>query len=242
VCGGTHFEYVDDSHIRCVECGHGATFQRMTLVADPNPSPVARAQAEERMRALDAQMVAAFSGAPFRPYALDDRWSGLRWFGGCGRSGERIMSLSLAFGEDPRDLTLPEIRVETQVDAVRGADPILAARMDAFMLARNQVDYLWRQTGVLRDDVRQSVFRRDGTRAEDPTSSWERTLLAVDGDVVEFAVLSEGAHWVAQAIVDETVVGIQSRNWALEATGLVTEGDFDLYERGAQEIRRRRAQ
>jgi hypothetical protein len=240
VCGGAHFEYVDDSHIRCVECGHGGAFQRLTVVSDPNPSPAALAQAEELMRAIDAQAVAAFSGAPFRPYALDDRWSGLRWFGGHGGSGERTTALLLAFGEDPWDLMLPEVRVETRVHSVGGVDnPILAARMDALMLAGQQVDHLWRQTGVLRGDVRRSVFPRDGTRTGDPTSAWERTLLTVDGDSVEFAVLSEGAHWVAQAIIEGTVVGIQSRNWTLEATGLVTESNFELYERGAQELRRR---
>ena len=89
-------------------------------------------------------------------------------------------------------------------------DPVVAARIDAVMLARQQVDHLWRATGVLRDDVRRSVFPRGGAQAGDPTSAWERTFLTVDGRSVEFAVLSEGAHWVAQAIIEGTVVGIQS--------------------------------
>jgi len=112
--------------------------------------------------------------------------------------------------------------------------------MDAYMLAMTQVDHLWRQTGVLRDDVRRSVFPGEGARIDDPTSAWERAFLTVDGDAVEFVVLSEEAQWVAQAIINGTVVGIQSRNWALEATGLVTERDFERYERGAREVRRRR--
>jgi len=90
--------------------------------------------------------------------------------------------------------------------------------------------------------VRRSVFPRDGVGAGDPTSAWERTHLKVDGDEVEFAVLSEGEQWVAQAIVGATVVGVQSRNWAVEATGLVAESRFDLYEHGARERRRRLAQ
>ena len=67
VCGSTQFEYVDDSHIRCTECGHGATFVQMTAVRNPNPSPAALSEAEERMRTLDAQTAAVFAGASFRP-------------------------------------------------------------------------------------------------------------------------------------------------------------------------------
>lgn len=240
VCGSTTFEQVDESHIRCAECGHGATFTRLVAVANPNPSPADLAQAEERFRDIDARTLAAFTRAPFRPFALDDRWSGLRWFGGHGGSGDRTTSLGLAFGEDVRDLSLPEIRVETRVrnfDATE--DPLLAAKMDAFTLARNQVDHVWRQTGVLREDVRHSVFPRDGARTEDPTLIWEHVSLPVDDGPVEFAVLSEGRHWVAQAIVGERVVGIQARNWKLDQTGLVTETDFAAYREGAKEIRRR---
>jgi hypothetical protein len=243
VCGSTQFEHVDDSHIRCTECGHGATFVQMTAVRNPTPSPAALSEAEELMRTLDAQTAAVFAGARFRPYALDERWTGLRSFGGYGGSGDRTSSLTLSFGEDPRDRARPEMLIETRVPSMDGIDdPTLGTEMDAFMLARQQVDHLWRQTGALRDDVRRSVFPRDGARAGDPTSAWERTRLTVDGDEVEFAVLSEGEHWVAQAIVGATVVGVQSRNWALEATGLVAESEFDLYEQGARERRRRLAQ
>jgi hypothetical protein len=241
-CGSTRFEQVDDSHVRCVECGHGVTFTRLVAVANPNPSPADLAQARARFRVSDARAMDAFARAPFRPFALDDRWSGLRFFGGHGGSGGRTTSLGLAFCEDVRDPSVPEVRVETRV---RGFDliddPAVAAKMDAFTLARNQVDHLWRQTGALRDDVRRSVFPRDGARTEDPTLAWEHVVLAVDDEPVEFAVLGEGAHWVAQAIVGERVVGIQARNWNLDATGLVTETDFAPYEHGAKEIRRRMA-
>jgi hypothetical protein len=240
LCGSTTFEQVDASHVRCVECGHGATVTRLVAVANPNPSPADLARAEERFRDIDARTVGTFTRAPFRPFALDDRWSGLRWFGGHGGSGDRTTSLGLAFGEDVRDLSAPEIRVETRVrdfDAID--DPVVAAKMDAFMLARHQVDHLWRQTGVLRDDVRRSVFPRDGARTGDPTLTWDHVSLPVDDGLVEFAALREGKHWVAQAIIGERVVGIQARNWELDATGLVTETDFAAYEEGAKEIRRR---
>jgi len=240
VCGSTEFEQVDTTHIRCDECGHGATVSRLTAVANPNPSPEVRAQAEDRMRAHDSQTEAAFRGASFPPYALDAQWQGLRRFGGYGGSGDRITSLSLAFGDDPRDLGSPEVRIETRVHTVAWVDDLtLGARMEAFVLARQQVDHLWRQTGVLREEIRRSAFPRDGARTEDPTLAWDRRLLPVDRDEVEFAVLHEGVHWVAQAIIQGTVVGIESRNWALETTGLRVETDFDPYARGAKELRRR---
>jgi hypothetical protein len=240
VCGSTTFEQVDDSHIRCIECGHGATVQRLVAVANPNPSPADLAQVEERFRDIDARTLGAFTRAPFQPFALDDRWSGLRFFGGHGGSGDRTTSLGLAFAEDVRDLSRPEVRVETRVRGVDLIDdPVVAAKMDAFTLAREQVHYLWRQTGVLRDDVRRAVFARDGARIGDPTLIWEHASLTVDDELVEFAVLSEGTHWVAQAIIGERVVGIQARIWTLDATGLVTETDFAPYAEGAKEIRRR---
>jgi hypothetical protein len=242
VCGSTTFEQVDDSHIRCVECGHGATVTLLTAFARPNQSPAALSQAEDRMRERNTQAAAAFAGALFRPYALDSRWLGLRWFGGHGRSGDQTTSLTLGFGEDVRDMTLPEIRVETRMRSFDASkDPVVAAKMDAFLLARSQVDHLWRQTGVLRDDIRRAVFPRDGARTDDPTRNWARALLTVDDDDVEFAVLGEGTHWVAQAIIDATVVGIQSRTWAVETTGLVAESEFDRYEQGRQELWRRMA-
>ena len=109
MCGATNFEFVDDSHFRCVECGQAGASHRLAVVSDPNPSPAALAQAADRLRSMDARTVAAFSGAPFRPFALDDRWSGLRWFGGHSGSGEQATGLSLAFSEDPRDRMLPEV-------------------------------------------------------------------------------------------------------------------------------------
>ena len=107
------------------------------------------------------------------------------------------------------------------------------------MVARQQVDHLWRQTGVLRDDIRQSVFPADRTGTGDPTANWDRVSVAVDGDPVEFAVLTEREHWVSQAIIGETVVGIEARNWKLDTTGLVTETNFAAYIEGSQEMRRR---
>ena len=52
-------------------------------------------------------------------------------------------------------------------------------------------------------------------------------------------MLTEREHWVAHAIVDEKVVGIQARNWKVDTTGLVTETNFAVYIEGSKEMRRR---
>jgi hypothetical protein len=193
---------------------------------------------EERMRTYEEEAAAAFRGAHFRPYALDGRWSGLRSFGGHVASDGRTTSLTLAFTEgQPWDSTLPEVRVETRVGYIEGLDRRVATKADEFMFAEQQVHHLWFQTGVLRDDVRRYASPQHSARTDDPTTAWERALLTVDGEAVEFAVLSAGSHWVAQAIIDEALVGIQSHHWTIESAGLVTERDFEPYEHGARAIR-----
>jgi len=238
VCGSIEFDRVDESHVRCRECGHRATFSRITMVANAHVSPQQRAQTEELMRLRDAEMLAAFRAASFRPYGLDARWSGLRWFGGRGESGGRIEHLGLAYGEDPSDRELPEVRIETRVGKAGDTDPARDVHLDAWLFARRQVELLWRETGVLRDDVRAATFPRD-RGLSDPTLPWERHAIAVDGDQVEFAVLREGGFWVAQAIVGAALVAIQSRHWPVDTTGLRTEADFDRYADGTREMRRR---
>jgi hypothetical protein len=86
------------------------------------------------------------------------------------------------------------------------------------------------------------VFPRDGVHVEDPTSAWDRVSIAVDSEQVEFAVLREGAHWVAQTIIEHMVVGIEARNWPLDMTGLRIESTFDGYMEGGRELRRRWSQ
>lgn len=63
--------------------------------------------------------------------------------------------------------------------------------------------------------------------------------MPVDGEPVEFAVLRDDDYWVAQAIIGNTVVGIKSRNWPLERTGLRVEDTLERYARGSEELQRR---
>jgi hypothetical protein len=76
-------------------------------------------------------------------------------------------------------------------------------------------------------------------RTEDPTLPWEHVPFAVDDARVMFAVLSERPHWVARAIVGQSVIGIPSRKWTLDIVGLVTETGLAACVAGSKEIRRR---
>jgi hypothetical protein len=202
----------------------------MEIRADADPTPPQRAAAEERWRSLDAQVRAAFGRAAFLPYALDDRWTGARRFGGWGGSNGTVTSLTLTFANEPRDLQAPEVRVTTELPSRHGGiDPLIASRMSAFMLALQQIQYLWQQTGVLRDDVRRAAFPRDGVSRDDPTVVWDHVPITVESEGVEFAVLSESDHWVAQATIESLVVAIQSRHWALDSVGLRSESNVDAY-------------
>ena len=239
-CGSPEVEEVDESHLRCPECGQSSAFTRLTVTADANPSPAERAAAEDHLRSGAAIMRRAFGGATFFPYGLDERWSGLRRFAGHGGSGETARSLTLAFGDAPWDEQSTEVRVETELlERDVSADTYLAARMSAFRLARQQVEHLWRHTGVLRDEIRRAAFPLDGDLGRDPTADWDRAAIAVDGAVVEFAVLSEAEHWVAQAIIEPLLVGISSFGWPIDAVGLRSETTFEIYAEGFAQLRQR---
>jgi hypothetical protein len=86
--------------------------------------------------------------------------------------------------------------------------------------------------------VRRAAFPADGMRP-DSTGNWELANLSVDGETVRFSVLAEGECWVAQAIVADVVVGIQSRRWPISETGIRKVNVFDPYVAGAREIRQR---
>lgn len=130
---------------------------------------------------------AEFTDATFVPYGLDERWSGLRWFGGSGSSGSAVTNLVLAFGDAPWDPNEPEVRIETRrADLQSLGDPTVEAQIVAGQMAREQVGHLWRETGVLRDDVRRAAFPIDGVRG-DPTVGWDHATLSVDGETVSFS-------------------------------------------------------
>ena len=188
-------------------------------------------------------MLGAVHVGTLRPFALDHRWSGLRRLSGHGGSRDRTTGLTLAFGEDGHaTCNQPEMQVETTVPRLRSGRRFGHGGKDG----RVHVGAGSRWTtsgdkpacyGTTFDSAVLSVGRRTDRGSNRRTGN--ACSLAVDGDPVEFAVLTEREHWVAHAIVDETVVGIQARNWKVDTTGLVTETNFAVYLEGSKEMRRR---
>jgi hypothetical protein len=137
-------------------------------------------------------------------------------------SNGRLVELILGHGDAPRDTTAPQIRILTRpVDqqTSRGA---------LWELARSQVQKFWCETGVLSDDVRRAAFPTEGSDP-DPTEPWESATLRVDSANVEFRVLAHGNYWVAQAPVDDAVIGIEARSWSLSDLGLEAIEDTSEY-------------
>jgi hypothetical protein len=60
--------------------------------------------------------------------------------------------------------------------------------------------------------------------------------MPVDGTSVMFRYLSHESFWVAQATVEERLIGIIANGWPLEMTGLVTIHHFGEYSRGSEVI------
>jgi hypothetical protein len=225
-CGSPHVHEVDDHTRRCPECGAESRVTHLVATSDPSRDRQQHEAARDRYRSIDREAALAFVGATFFPFALDERWTGLRRIGGHGGSKESVTSLVLAFGDAPWDDDAADVRVRTDLQG------------GAFVLARQQIDHLWRCTGVLDDRVRRAAFPVDGRRDADPTVPWDHVEVTVDGGAVEFAVLRHGRHWVAQATVGDVVIGIESRGWAVGNTGLRAETAFDRYVEGNETLRR----
>jgi hypothetical protein len=182
-----------------------------------------------------------FANAPFSPFALDERWVGLRSFGGWGGSNGETDDLYLAHG-DPTDRTATLVRVETRLPQRVGLDGTRVAALTPFVLARELVQHLWHETGDLPDHVRAVAFPRDDPEAlgKDPTASWAEATLLVDAAPVAFRVLEHPVMWLGMGqIADELFIGIMSRQWPLADTGLVTVTDFRVYADGSRELQER---
>jgi hypothetical protein len=118
--GCSEWTQINAGESHCADCGLGRT--SVPLVAQVDPSPEAR-EANERVRALMDQFTGPpppFDDAPFLPYGLDDRWTGLRWFGGSGRSDRVVTYRAHAFGDAPWDPASCAVRVETRRADMQG--------------------------------------------------------------------------------------------------------------------------
>jgi hypothetical protein len=100
-----------------------------------------------------------------------------------------------------------------------------------------QLEHFWQETGVLPDDVRHAAFVAEGPGV-DGTAPWATVALLVDGETTPFRTLSHEHFWVAQAVRDGVVIGIQARNWNTGDTGLVTVRDTKAYADGTRTMHR----
>jgi hypothetical protein len=174
-----------------------------------------------------------FPGAPFRPYGLDDRWTGLRWIALQAGSEGGVDRLGLGHGMPIRPGEA-ELRVETQLPRqVFGAD---GTKWELLLAGRNQVEWLHQETGAVPDDIRRALAPHE--RPGD-ASKWESHWITVDGRPVHFQSLCAGHAAVAQAVVGVLVIIIQARRWSLDEIALVEIADLSEYRRGDDELRRR---
>jgi hypothetical protein len=235
-CGGTEREEIDDSHARCAECGEELSFSRLVLMSDDDTArtPQEQAQLDRLVAEMRRRPDERFEARPFPVYGLDDRWTGLRFIGGSGSSDGETTLLGLAHG-DPVDPDAPHVRVDTSRPQRIGRTTRREPRLDRMFLAKNLAGHLWRETGVLRDDVRAAAFALDegSPFSVDPVGPWDRVTLPVDGVAVVFRVLVEGDHWVAVGEVDGRFVAITARHWPTIETVLVAIEDFAPYYEGS---------
>jgi hypothetical protein len=224
---------VSEGQLRCTECGHGSSYTTLTALAAPvELTPEAVRVRDETARERAAGAMSGFAGASFSPLGLDDRWLGLRWFGGWSSSHDQVDSLELAFADHPTDENEPTVRVTTH-------GPGAEAHIVRWMEARHLVEYVWRETDVLSDDVRRAAF--DRSRIDGALEPWEPIEFAIDRQPAPFRVLEQDDVWVALGRWRSQVVAIRARRWPAQDTGLVTVEDFAPYAEGHVEIIRRRS-
>jgi hypothetical protein len=194
---------------------------------------------EEILRLREAGPAAAFARAAFRPFGLDGHWRGLRWFGGSGSSNDLVNRLELAHGDAPWDPASQQVRVQTLVPSHIGLDGTRQTIAgERALLAQEQVRSFWHHTGQLPEEVRRAAFPLNAGVA-DPTEPWADRELTIDGAAVSFRVLLVDEFWLGQAQHGDVIVGIESKGWPPDRTGLVTVGDVDRYETGSHEIKTR---
>ncbi|MGZ6964097.1 MAG: hypothetical protein ACXVKA_07750 [Acidimicrobiia bacterium] len=221
---------------RCAECGLGSTSRPLVMISDPASAP-SQEEGLARLEAMMGQQVQRFESASFSPFALDERWTGVRSFAGFGGSNDETVRLSLAHG-DPFDPGSALVRVETRKPRHIGLGGPGDPRMEYALLTAELVGQFRDLTGILDDDVRAAAFPYQDPNAyeSDSTAPWDDASIAVDGHATRFKVLADNDAWVASAPYDERFIGISAQHWPLTDTGLVTVDEFDVYAEGSAAI------
>lgn len=173
---------------------------------------------------LRAATFHAFESAPFPPHALDDRWTGPRRFASWNHSLDTgITHLEVAHGVPPWQAPGPQVRVDTR----RASPDQLDFELD--VLVQDQCEALFRETGVLCEDLLDADFGADDA---DLVVSWEHADIEIDSVPLSFRVLGHEDFWVGHAMRDDVLIGIEASLWPLEQTGLVSVRDFGPYDAG----------
>jgi hypothetical protein len=199
---------------------------------DAPPDPVVAA----RIRAMGDAMAERFAAATFAPCALDDRWTGSRWFGGAGGLGEQTR-LELAHGSPP-DEDEPRVRIETSTADHHGG-------LHRAMVVHQLLTHYTHEFGALPDDVRAAAYPQDSPARLDPTAPWDDATIPVDTVPVAFRVLAREHTWLGLGEDDDRVIAIWAHRWPVVDTGLVSVTDFAVYRAGldaiTERLRRRHA-
>ena len=230
-------EHSSETELQCPRCGQRASTTALVAVgrsssAPPTAAELAEQLAFDRDRARMSAMV--YDAAPFRPYGLDERWKGTRWFSGHGSNNGVLDRLELAHGEAPADKTTPEARIATQIPSpVFGVDGL---EQELHSQGRMMVSWLWHETSAVPEPVRRATHSYE--RPPDD-SVWDEQWITVSGMPVRFRALRVEHAAIALAVVGVHIVSIQARAWDLDAYGLEEIGEFSAYERGSVEIHQR---
>jgi hypothetical protein len=184
-----------------------------------------------------------FQEAAFAFFGLDDRWVGLRWLGGHGRSNGLLHRLTLGHGDAPWDMTAARVNVQTRLPRPVHNDPETDLAIERHTLTREQVGIIWQATGDLPAELRAAAFQ-PGEPAADPTAPWEHIELPIDGRSCPFKLYSVHHTWVAQGQRGDALIAIDAHGWPAEPTGLlsVDQDRLRAYEDGSRQIRQARPQ
>jgi ribosomal protein L37E len=236
-CGSAIYERVSETESRCSECGLGRTSVPLHVEHHERSRVGATSHEDEADVFVEVRqrMTGAFADASFSPCGLDARWKGTRWFGGSGSSDGVVTSLELAHGEDPWDEASTQVRVEVRLPRRVFDDDEANVEIERADLAREHVSRFWMATGTLDPDVRAAAFPTEAVQGE-WMAPWADAEIAIDGTSVAFRRLGDDGYWLAQAPHGRLLVGIESRGWPVESTGLVTMEDLAPYIEGSDLI------
>lgn len=197
----------------CPNCGRGYSWGRMSL--RPSSPESRRALEDEHRRRRDR----AVRTCGFPLYGLDESWSGSRWVGGYGGSTGRVDEVDLAHGH-PRSQGAPLVRVTTH--PLREDTPV-GLVLENVVHSLSQA--LWHE-GVDHERVRPAFVE------DDPLRTWERVVLQVSGQPVDFRYLGSDSVWGAVGDVGQEIVSVFARNVQPEGVRLVVISDPEPYING----------